>query len=123
MAQILVVEDDVNQRELYEQELRDEGYEVMLAENAERALELLKATRPDLVVLDICMPGMDGIELLNLILAKDRLMPVVINSAYSQFRDNYRTWPANAYVVKSGDLTELKGKIAELLSMFKHASV
>jgi two-component system, response regulator, stage 0 sporulation protein F len=117
MCHILIVEDDLNQRELYEQELKDEGYNVSLAENGEQALDSLKRARPDLIILDICMPGMDGIELLSAILSIDRVMPVIINSAYSQYRDNYLTWPANAYVVKSGDLSDLKAKIVEQLEL------
>jgi len=121
MPHILVVEDDLNQRELYEQELLDEGYKVSLAENGEKAIEFLQHQRPDLVILDICMPGMDGIEVLNTILSIDRVMPVIINSAYSQYKDNYLTWPANAYVVKSGDLTDLKAKVSEQLALTQKA--
>ena len=119
MPHLLVVEDDTNQRELYGQEFSDEGYQVTLTANGSEALNFLASSKPDLVVLDICMPGMDGMELLSHILAKDRLIPVVLNTAYSQYRENYLSWPANAYVVKSGDLTELKGKVRELLEIFK----
>lgn len=118
MARILVVDDDMAQRTLYEQELADEGYEVVLAEDALQAMEYLKTQQADLIVLDICMPGIDGIDLLWRVLAKDRTTPIVLNTAYSQYRDNYLTWPANAYVVKSGDLSELKAKIREQLEIF-----
>ena len=118
MSRILIVEDDANQRELYRQELCDEGYEVVTRTNGEEALEYLQHERPDLVILDICMPGIDGLDLLSRVLEKDRLLPVILNTAYSQFRENYLTWRANAYVVKSGDLSELKTRVAELMSMF-----
>jgi DNA-binding response OmpR family regulator len=115
MAKLLVVDDDKNLGVLYEQELKDEGYEVTLAENARQALDFLEKDRPDLVVLDISMPGMDGIEALGKILAKDKRLPVILNTAYSTYKDNFMTWSADAYVVKSGDLTELKNKIREVL--------
>lgn len=116
MAKLLVVDDDKNLRLLYEQELADEGHNVTLASSGPEALEYLKTNRPDLIVLDISMPGMDGIEALGKILAKDKTMPVILNTAYSTYKDNFMTWSADSYVVKSGDLTELKAKIKEVLS-------
>lgn len=115
MAKLLVVDDDKNLRLLYEQELTDDGHEVTLASSGPEALEQLKTRRPDLIVLDISMPGMDGIEALGKILAKDKSMPVILNTAYSNYKDNFMTWSADAYVVKSGDLTELKAKIKDVL--------
>jgi len=115
MAKLLVVDDDKNLRLLYEQELTEEGHEVTLAGSGPEALDYLKAKRPDLIILDISMPGMDGIEALGKILAKDRTMPVILNTAYSTYKDNFMTWSADAYVVKSGDLTELKAKIKDVL--------
>jgi len=115
MAKLLVVDDDKNLRLLYEQELSDDGHLVTLAGGGPEALEYLKTNRPDLIVLDISMPGMDGIEALGKILAKDKTMPVILNTAYSTYKDNFMTWSADAYVVKSGDLTELKSKIRDVL--------
>src|SRR5437870_2358798 len=115
MAKLLVVDDDTNLRELYQQELSDEGYEVVLAKSGAEALEILKSDRPNLVILDISMPGMDGIEALGKILALDKTMPVILNTAYSTYKDNFMTWSADAYVVKSGDLSDLKAKIKEVL--------
>ncbi|GMV82782.1 MAG: hypothetical protein AMXMBFR7_39660 [Planctomycetota bacterium] len=115
MAKLLVVDDDKNLRTLYEQELGDEGFSVTLASSGPEALDFLKSDRPDLIILDISMPGMDGIEALGKILAKDKSMPVILNTAYSTYKDNFMTWSADAYVVKSGDLTELKAKVKEVL--------
>ena len=115
MAKLLVVDDDKNLRLLYEQELTEDGHVVALAGSGPEALEQLKTSRPDLIVLDISMPGMDGIEALGKILARDKSMPVILNTAYSTYKDNFMTWSADAYVVKSGDLTELKAKIKDVL--------
>ena len=116
MVRLLIVDDDRNLRTLYEQELTDEGYEVTATGSGKDALRLARELRPDLIVLDIAMPGMDGIEVLEKILSIDRAIPVVLNSAYSNYKDNFMTWSANAYVVKSGDLTELLQTIRRLLA-------
>ena len=112
---VLLVEDEKNQRLLYKQELEDEGYEVSLAGDGREAMKLLETSRPDAVVLDISMPGMDGIETLGQILSRDNTIPVLLHTAYSSYKDNFMTWSADAYVVKSADLSELKARLREVL--------
>ena len=111
MKLVLLVEDEANQRVLYKQELEDEGYEVELAADGMEALRKLKARRPDIIVLDISMPNMDGIETLGNVLSRDNSIPVILHTAYSSYKDNFMTWSADDYVVKSSDLTELKERI------------
>ena len=115
MATILVVDDDKNLRALLDQELTDEGFTIATAPDGNAALEYLEEHRPDIVVLDISMPGMDGLEVLSRISGRDKSLPVILHSAYSTYRDNIYSMPANAYVVKSGDLSELIEKIKALL--------
>jgi DNA-binding response OmpR family regulator len=112
---LLVADDEKNLRLLYQTELEDEGYEVTVAADAQEVLDHLKTQSFDLIILDIQMPGMNGIELMEKILAKDKRQLVILNTAYSVYKDNFMTWAADAYVVKSGDLTELKSRIRELL--------
>jgi DNA-binding response OmpR family regulator len=113
---ILVVDDDRNMRLLYERELGSEEYRVIGAANARQALECYRNENPDLVVLDLHMPGgMDGLELLGRILSIDRRVPIVLVSSYSYYRDNYLSWAADAYVLKSSDLSELKNTVQQLL--------
>ena len=119
---LLIVEDDQNQQFLYQQELEEDGYNVIVSSNAQEALEKLKSNNVDLVVMDICMPGKDGIEALSDILEYDKTLPVIINSAYGTYKDNFLTWSAEAYVVKSSDLSELKNKIRSVLDK-KHAGI
>ncbi len=80
---ILVVDDEIGIRELLSEILRDEGYQVALAENAEQARNWRKQTRPDLVLLDIWMPDTDGITLLKEWASGGLLtMPVVMMSGH-----------------------------------------
>ena len=65
MKKILVVDDEENIRFLYKEELEEEGFIVELAKSGEEALEKLSLFRPDLITLDIKMPGMGGIEVLK----------------------------------------------------------
>ncbi|MFH0943662.1 MAG: response regulator, partial [Planctomycetota bacterium] len=97
---ILVADDEPNIRLLYKQELEDDGYEVILAEDGKSAICKIEQDRPDLVVLDIRMPGMDGVEVLGQILDMYRTLPVILNTAYSGYEENFMTWSADAYVVK-----------------------
>ncbi|PCI27709.1 MAG: two-component system response regulator [SAR324 cluster bacterium] len=112
---LLVVDDEENIRELLKLEFTDLDYEVIVMESAFNALNYLKDHQIDLVILDIKMPGMDGIEALEKIISTQRGMPVVIHSAYSHYKENYLTWSAAAYVVKSGELEELINTVETLI--------
>ena len=119
METLLIVDDEANQRRLYQEELSDEGYTIKLAQNGKEALESIGETPPDLVVLDIRMPVMDGLEALGKIIGKERNIPVIIHSAYSSYKDDFISWAADDFVVKSADLTGLKRKIRDLLERKK----
>ena len=112
---LLVAEDEKNLRLLYQTELGEEGYDVTVVKDAQEVLDHLKSESFDLIILDIQMPGMNGIELMEKILARDKRQLVILNTAYSVYKDNFMTWAADAYIVKSADLTELKTRIRELL--------
>ncbi len=112
---ILVVDDEEPLRILYKKELEGEGYEVLTASNGKEALLRLQEGKPDLVVLDIIMPVMDGMAVLGPILAKDRKIPVILHTSYPEYREDFKSWAADAYITKSPDLTELKQKIREFL--------
>ncbi|MGR3293508.1 MAG: response regulator [Candidatus Scalindua sp.] len=116
MTTILVVEDDKNQRLLYEQELKLEGYEVVTASDGKEALEKAQEQLPDIIIMDINIPKMDGIETMGRILSKNKEIPIIINTAYSNYKDNFMSWAADAYIVKSSDLSELKNTVKEVLA-------
>lgn len=117
MTRILIVEDEVNQRELYTEELMDSGYEIEQAANGKEALELIKKCNFDLIIMDIRMDVMDGIEALGTIIAEPKKIPVLIYTAYSNYKSNFMSWTADAYLTKSSNLDELKMKIKELVNI------
>ena len=112
---ILIVDDDKSLRILYEKEFAEDGYDVLLAASGKEAIEKL-GENPDVIVMDIKMPGMNGIETIGKILSINRGIPIIINSAYSVYKNNFLTWPATSYVIKSSDLTELKESISSVLN-------
>ncbi len=116
MTTILLVEDDKNQRLLYEQELEQEGYVVVTATDGKEALEKVQEQLPDIVVMNINMSRMDDAEAMGRILNKTKKIPIIINTAYSNYKDNFMSWAADAFIVKSSDLSELKDKINGILT-------
>jgi CheY-like chemotaxis protein len=114
---ILLVEDEEILRFLYEEELGDEGYEVVTAKNGKEALQKLEKTKPDLVILDIAMPKMDGLEALSRIKEKHNGIPVVVYTSHPGYLTSPKAWAADACILKSSDLGELKKKVRQLLSV------
>ncbi len=114
---ILVVDDEEGLRLLYKEELEDEGVDVTLASSGSEAMEQLEEVdgEVDLVLLDIKMPGMDGVEVLRRVKERWKELPVILCTAYPHYKHEFGTWASDAYVVKSSDLTELKQTIREIL--------
>jgi DNA-binding NtrC family response regulator len=115
MAKILVVDDEPGLRLLYTAELEDEGYEVISAENCSAAAAALESNEIDLVVLDIQIKQESGLEMLQTIVKERKGLPVILCSAYNCYKDDFASWLADAYIIKSSNLDELKTEIARLL--------
>ena len=115
MSRILVIDDEENICILYAEELTEEGYEVVTASNTTEAVEKLQQMEFDLVVLDIKLKNESGIDLLQKIVKERHEMPVILCSAFSCYKDDFSAWLADGYIVKSGDLAELKQEIARVL--------
>ena len=113
---ILVVDDELSIRILYREELEEDGYTVITASDGDEALRKIKSDKPDLVTLDIRMPGMDGIEVLHHIREMDKEIPVIMSTAYGEYRNEFNVWASDAYVVKTANLSELKETIERLLT-------
>jgi DNA-binding NtrC family response regulator len=115
MTRILVVDDERNIRLLYSQELSEEGYQVSTAASASEAAEKLTESNYDLVVLDIKLKNESGLDLLQKIVKERHDMPVILCTAFSCYKDDFSTWLADGYVVKSSDPQELKDEINRVL--------
>ncbi|BCR06416.1 two-component system response regulator [Desulfuromonas versatilis] len=115
MTRLLVVDDERDIRHLYAAELEDEGYQVDTAGSGNEAAELLERQAYDLIVLDIQMKGESGLHILQKIVKQKSDLPVILCTAFSCYKEDFSSWLADAYVVKSSDLTELKQEIKRLL--------
>jgi len=112
---LLVVEDEKNLCLLYREELTREGYKVIAVSDAETAIQHIQKQPFDLIITDIRMPVKNGIELITQIMALRKDIPIIINTAYQSYKHDFMTWAADAYIVKSASLDELKSKIKELI--------
>ncbi|HDD35382.1 MAG TPA: response regulator [Candidatus Desulfofervidus auxilii] len=115
MAKILVVDDEEHIRMLYEEELKEEGYEVATAATGRNIEDLIEREKPNLILLDIKMADCDGLDVLQRIRNKYPDLPVILSTAYETYKSDIKSMAADAYVVKSFDLTELKRKIKQCL--------
>jgi DNA-binding response OmpR family regulator len=113
MHKIMVIEDERHLLDLYKNELEDEGYAVIAVSTGAEAIDKIKTENPDVIVLDIRLEDMEGLEVLEQIKNYNVDIPVILNSAYSTYKANFSSWIADDYVVKSPDLTELKLTISK----------
>ncbi len=115
MKKILVVDDEANIRELYKEELEELGHTVTTVADGIEALALLNSVKFDLVTLDMRMPDMDGIETLRKMKEKDSTLPVIICTAYEEYKHDFGSWCSDAYVVKSADMSQLLDMVKKIL--------
>ncbi|MHC1789853.1 response regulator [Solidesulfovibrio sp.] len=123
-GKILVVDDEKHIRMLYEEELKSDGYQVVVSDGEDDILALLEEVAPDVVVLDIKLGGnRSGLDLLQEIRGKDQAIPVILSTAYDSFQHDLKSIAADYYVVKSVDLGELKAKVAMAMAKATASSI
>jgi len=112
---ILLVDDEEGIQLLYREEFEEEGFDVISAYNGDEALEKFSQEPPDLVILDINMPGMSGIEVLRRMKELNPDLPVILSSAYQEYKQDFSTWASEDYIVKSANMDELKNAVRKHL--------
>ncbi len=115
---VLVVDDEPRLRAFVEIKLRLSGYEVIMAASGQEALDLVQSENPDIMLLDIIMPGMNGFEVLRR-LHTFRELPVIALSANPDTANEAMSLGANAFIAKPFDPDELVRKIRELTNSGK----
>jgi CheY-like chemotaxis protein len=119
-ARILIVDDNPVNLKLASSLLELEGYEVEQAVDAEQAQEMLRGDPPDLILMDIALPGMDGLSLTRKIKADERLkhIPVVALTAFAMKGDDEKAYAAGCegYITKPIDTRELATQVAGILA-------
>ncbi|HBV86700.1 MAG TPA: two-component system response regulator [Desulfosporosinus sp.] len=117
MAKILVVDDQLGVRRLLFETFREDQYEVEMAANGEEAVVLLESFKPDLIMMDMKMPGMNGIETLRQIRALDSQVGVIMMTAYgdAQNMEQAKELGILHYMGKPFDLFELRERVRKLL--------
>ncbi len=103
---ILVVDDELDFLKMIKMRLEASDYEVITAANGKEALDLIKFRKPDAVLLDILMPGMDGLHVLKVIRSHDKALPVFMVTAFSNLErfEAANKLGASGFIVKSNDL-------------------
>ncbi len=119
MPKILVIEDESNIQKLTKANLTASGYQVLVADNGEKGLELAELERPNLILLDLRMPGMSGWDVLMVLKANQKLrrIPVIIMTATVPEAEEYkiRGMRARGYLVKPFDVEELLRQVKQVL--------
>jgi two-component system, NtrC family, response regulator AtoC len=110
MPSILIVEDEAKMRRLLELNLKEEGHAVLAAANAEAALKLLSQEKVDLVLSDLKLPGMTGLEFLHAVKRSNAQIPVVLMTAFGTVETAVEAMKAGAsdYVLKPFSMEEMK---------------
>ena len=111
MTRVLLADDDANVVEVLQANLEAEGYEVLVAADGNQAWALIASEEPDLVILDVMMPGRDGLDLLAAVRDDDRTrdLPVVLLTARAGDEEIWAGWQAGAnyYLTKPFDIEQL----------------
>jgi DNA-binding response OmpR family regulator len=124
-AKVMIVEDDPTIGRFVELELAHAGYDVTRCVDGECALEALDGMTPDLVILDLMLPGADGIEIAGAIRGRGLNMPILMLTARSETQDVVRGFDAGAddYLRKPFEIPELLSRVRALLKRTEHERV
>lgn len=116
-GKILVIDDNIDHRELIVIMLEAEGYKMFTAKDGSEGLEQIKANHPDLIICDVMMPGIDGIQMVKVLRQMPEHMntPILMITAYGEVMANATEAGANRTLGKPFDLDELINLVREML--------
>jgi CheY-like chemotaxis protein len=124
MPKILIVDDEKSLRELMKEaleKLEDKGVELIVAENGEEAIEFVKAEKPELIILDVMLPGMNGFEVCNIVKnklgMKDTYVLILTASMVGINKENYKDVGADILMTKPFDPDEIIKVAAKILEI------
>jgi DNA-binding response OmpR family regulator len=120
MAMILLIENEPALQILYTVELQSMGHDVRCLSDGRTAFAQMGLLRPHLIIMDIVMPQGDGLELLNRLTAHHYNIPVIIHSSHPSYQNDLIVLAAEAFVLKSSDLTAFKTTIDKVLKEHTH---
>ncbi len=113
---VLIVDDEENILTLYKYMLTKEGYDVALANDGDEALRVAETFDPEIVLLDVMMPGINGLDVLHALKSSNPSLPVILHSAFSNIRENFDSVIADAFLEKSSSSpSKVLAKIREFL--------
>jgi two-component system NtrC family response regulator len=117
---VLVVDANSRLCLLYRMEMEAQGYKVVCANNGHEALQQIEYRNFDIAVVDVILPDVNGIELVQEISAHHQNLPIIVNTSYPYRKSYIQKWGVDAFVLKSSDLNELLNKITYLLQHPRH---
>ena len=119
MSKILIVEDNEMNRDMLSRRLERKGYEVVMAEDGQKGVDKSKSENPDLILMDLSLPVMDGWEATSTIKADDNTkdIPIIVLTAHAMAGDREKALKAGAdeYDTKPIDFKRLLGKIKDFI--------
>jgi two-component system, chemotaxis family, chemotaxis protein CheY len=117
MAKILVIDDEQNIRDLLDTLLRRKGYDVVVAESGQKGLDLYRRERPDVLVLDLKMPEMDGVTVLQQVRGLNPGQPVIVltGAGTPEMEQRVRALGVSEFVAKEFSLHRLGDALKRLL--------
>lgn len=118
MKKVLVVDDDPNIRLLFAEILKMDGFEIATASTGTKALQSVLEDHFNLLILDIKMPGIHGLEILRRLREKGRNLPIIICSAFEGMKDDFsiKSYGISDYLVKPVDLKLLSASVKKALA-------
>ena len=121
LAKILVIDDEQGIRDLLDTLLRRKGYDVILSANGQKGLEIFRREQPDVIVLDLKMPGMDGLTVLQQIRSLDPKKPVIIltGAGTPETEQQVRALGGTEFIEKEFSLHRLGDALKRLLATSK----